>query len=65
MQAERFTCMGGFMVSQNPSLGRSLGVDKGHVAGKGAVDPGVSRVLGDSFACIGVSGVGGFARRGD
>ena len=61
MQAERFTCIGGFMIT----LGRSLGVDKGHVAGKGTVDPGVSRVLGNGFACIGVWGVDGFSCKGD
>ena len=36
-------------------------MDRGHVAGKGAMGPGVSRALGDGFARIGVSGVGGFA----
>ena len=61
MQDERFTCMGGFIIT----LGRSLGVDEGHVAGNGAVGPGVSRVLGNGFAGIGVWGVGGFACKGD
>ena len=61
MQDERFTCMGGFIIT----LGRSLGVDEGLVACNGTVGPGVSRVLEDGFACIGVWGVGGFACKGD
>ena len=48
MQDERLTCMGGCMTT----LGLSLGVDKGRVAGNGAVGPGVSCVLEDGFSCI-------------
>ena len=50
MQDERFTCMGGFIMT----FGRPLGVDEGLVACNGTVDPGVSRVLKNGFACIGV-----------
>ena len=60
MQDERFTCMGGFIIT----LGRSLGVDEGLVACNGTVGPGVSRVLEDGFSCMGVWGGVGFACKG-
>ena len=62
MQDDRFTCMGGFIIT----LGRSHGVDKGVVVWNGAVGPGrssgcSSRVLDDDFSCIEVWGGIGFA----